>query len=95
MPHYATIATLIALLGISGLNNAVIKHCKTGLKVIAIIYNNPDCNSRKNILSRKKFDAFFALFPSTYFNNRELISSKTVLENIEICIKTNNVANAA
>ncbi|AUP78232.1 hypothetical protein [Flavivirga eckloniae] len=91
-PPFSTIATLIMLLDKSGLTDAVKKHCKTGLKVVPIIYNNPEHDTRKDILSRKKYDAFFALFPDSYFNDRTLITTKIIIENVELFIKTNSVA---
>ncbi|GAA3600030.1 hypothetical protein GCM10022396_16690 [Flavivirga amylovorans] len=41
------------------------------------------------MLLNKEFDAFFALFPKDFFNNRALIPPIMIIENIEECIKNN------
>ncbi len=91
LPHYALIATLMVLLDKSELNHAVKKHCKTGLRVIGIIHADAGYNTGTNLLLNKKFDAFFALFPTEFFNNRELLPAIMIIENIEQCIKNNDL----
>ncbi|GAA3598205.1 hypothetical protein Q4Q39_19680 [Flavivirga amylovorans] len=93
LPQYSIIAVLMVLIDKSHLTHAVKKHCKTGLKVIGIIYADTNYNTGTNLLSRKEFDAFFSLCPIAYFNNRELIPANTIIENIELCVRTNDVAN--
>ena len=95
LTHYGIIAKLILLLDKSELSNAVKKHCKMGLKIIGIICADESYNTGTNLLSKKEFDAFFALFPNDYFNNRALIPAHMIIENIELCVKTNKVANAS
>ncbi|MDO5978699.1 hypothetical protein [Flavivirga spongiicola] len=92
LPHYALIATLIVLLDKSDLTDVVKEHCKTGLKVIGIIHADESYSSGTNLLSRKEFDGFFTLFPEIYFNNRALIPARMIIENIECCVKANDIA---
>ncbi|GAA3599936.1 hypothetical protein Q4Q39_11760 [Flavivirga amylovorans] len=89
LPHYAIIAVLMVLLDKSELNHAVKKHCKTGLRVIGIIHADEGYDTGTNLLLNKEFDAFFALFPKDFFNNRSLIPAIMIIENIEQCIKNN------
>ncbi|NMH86403.1 hypothetical protein [Flavivirga algicola] len=76
----------------SHLKSDVKKHCKTGLKVLGIIYADQSYNTGTHLLYQKEFDTFFALFPSPYFNNRELMAANTIVINIELCVKTNSIA---
>ncbi|MDO5978790.1 hypothetical protein [Flavivirga spongiicola] len=94
LPHYALIATLMVLLDKTELTYAVKNHCKTGLRVIGIIHAHEGYNTGTNLLSRKEFDGFFAFFPAAYFNNRALIPAHMIIENIESCIKINDVVNS-
>ncbi|MDO5978581.1 hypothetical protein [Flavivirga spongiicola] len=93
LPHYALIATLMVLLDKSELKDTVKKHCKTGLKVIGIIHADDSYNMGTNLLSRKEFDGFFTLFPEIYFNNRALIPAHMIIENLECCVKANDIVH--
>lgn len=93
LPRCAIIAALTLLVDKSHLSNEVKKHCKMGLKVIEIIDANQDYNTRTNLLSKKEFEVFFALFPAVHFKNRELISTIIIINHIGLCIKTNTIEN--
>ncbi|NMH89192.1 hypothetical protein [Flavivirga algicola] len=90
---YTNIALITMLLDKSRLSSVVKKHCKTGLKVLEIIYAHQVFNTGTNVLSSKEFDAFFKHMPAAYFNNREDISIGTLIKNIKQCIATDHVAN--
>ncbi len=92
LPLYGIIATLIVLIDKSELKNNVKTHCKTGLKVMGIIYADKSYNTGTHLLYQKEYDGFFTIFPIAYFNNRELISANTIVINIELCVKTNSIA---
>jgi hypothetical protein len=87
--HYITIATLMVLLDKSALDTKVKKQCKTGLKIIEIIYEDINHNTKTKLLSDQKFDAFFNLFPDAYFKNRALLPANTIIKNITLWITTN------
>ncbi|WP_303316327.1 hypothetical protein Q4Q34_05850 [Flavivirga abyssicola] len=91
--HYITLALLILLLDKTTLNQAVKTHCKTGLKAIEIIYANKIYKSGIDALLGKEFDAFFKVFPSSYFDNRGLISAGMVIKNIKLCITTDDIVH--
>ena len=91
--HYVIASSLMWLLDRSSITNSVKKHCKIGLKVIGIMYANLCYNTGTHLLSKQEFDGFFKLFPTAYFNNRELISVNMIIENIAWCIKTNDIVN--
>lgn len=93
LSHYAIIATLIVLLDKSKLTNTVKAHCKTGLKVIGIIHGDLSYNARTKLLLEKEFNGFFVIFPKVYFNNRALIPTVMIIENIALCIKKNVVVD--
>ncbi len=84
---YVTIAKLITLLEVSSLAPEVKTHCKTGLKVISILYADKHVNSGISNLSNKAFDGFYKHFPDVYFRNRGLLTMDMVIENIELCMQ--------
>ncbi|TGV01938.1 hypothetical protein [Flavivirga rizhaonensis] len=89
--HYITLALLILLLDKTTLNQAVKKHCKTGLLAIEIIYANKVYKSGIDALLGKEFDTFFKFFPRSYFDNRGLISAGMIIKNIKLCITTDDI----
>ena len=89
--HYAIIAILLVLLSRSGLSHAVTNHCKMGLMVLVIIYDNRKYNTGTDALSGKEFDDFFKVFPAYYFNHRDLIPLNMIFKSAELCLKTNKV----
>ncbi|MDO5969264.1 hypothetical protein Q4Q35_05535 [Flavivirga aquimarina] len=89
--HYAIIATLFVLLDRSGLSHTVTTHCKMGLRAIAIIYDDPDFNSRTELLSAKEFNAFFSFFPAAFFNSRDLIPVDKLFDSVLLSLKSNKV----
>ena len=91
LSYYITIASLIVLIDKSSITNVVKKHCKTGLKVIGIIYANQAYGEGINTLSKKEFDAFFKLFPLAYFNDRESISVSMIVKNLKLCLATDDI----
>ncbi len=91
--HFNIIFSLLMFLNKSDLTNVVKKHCKTGLKVIGIIYDDLNYNTGTKPLSEKEFDAFFKSFPRSYFNHRELIPVNMIFKSLELSIKTNSIAN--
>ncbi|GAA3600761.1 hypothetical protein Q4Q39_12345 [Flavivirga amylovorans] len=91
LSHYITLALLILIFDKSGFSNTIKQHCKTGLKVLGIIYANQAYNIGTKALSNKEFDAFFKLFPNTYYNNRELIPVDLIIKNIKLCITTDDI----
>ncbi|GAA3595233.1 hypothetical protein Q4Q39_07310 [Flavivirga amylovorans] len=91
LSHYITLALLILIFDKSGFSNTIKQHCKTGLKVLGIIYAHQVYNIGIDALRDKEFDAFFKLFPSTYFNNRGLIPVDMIIKNIKLCITTDDI----
>lgn len=94
MTHHDITISLLTLLERSNLAPEVIQHCKTGLKVIEVIYTDLGYNTGTKFLLRKEFDQFLKSFPNAYFNNRELISVNMIAKNIESCIITNRIMTA-
>ncbi len=91
LPHFVIIAVLHVLLDKTELDNAVKKHCKTGLKVVGIAHTDWAYNTGLNLLYKKEYDSFFRLFPLIYFDHRELIPANMIIDNIEQSIKANKV----
>lgn len=91
LSHYITLALLILIFDKSGFSNTIKQHCQTGLKVLGIIYADQAYNIGTDALSGKEFDAFFKLFPRTYFNNRGLIPVNMIIKNIKLCITTDDI----
>ncbi|MDO5980222.1 hypothetical protein [Flavivirga spongiicola] len=93
-PQYAFMDTLNLLLDRPNyLSDDVKKHCKKALKIIGIIYADLGYDTGTNLLSKKEYDPFFKLFPSIYFNNRELIPVNMIIDNIQLCIKANKIVS--
>ncbi|AUP79689.1 hypothetical protein [Flavivirga eckloniae] len=91
MSHYVTLALLILLIDKSGLTKTVKTHCKTGLKVIGIIYANEAYGMGTEALLEKEFKEFFKLFPPSCFNDQGVISADIVLKNLKLCIITEDI----
>ncbi len=89
--HFIIIASLIILLDKSSLTDAVKAHCRTGFKVLEIMYLDRVYKTGRGSLFKKEFDTFFKCAPSAHYNSRELISTDMVIDNIRACISSNVV----
>ncbi|AUP79783.1 hypothetical protein [Flavivirga eckloniae] len=91
MSHYITLALLILIFDKSGFSDDLKEHCKTGVKVVGIIYADKAYGTGTKALSGKEYDAFFKLFPPAYFNNRGAIPPDMVIKNLKLSITTDDL----
>ncbi len=67
LPLYGIIATLIVLIDKSELKNNVKTHCKTGLKVMGIIYAGKSYNTGTHLFIPKRVRWVFYHLPHCVF----------------------------